>query len=149
MLEECPEKLTKCVPKNTIFNSPDYKGKLEFVFYDLGVPTKVVINDKLPTKHNRLIFANSNHSNEFWTALVEKAFAVFQGGYDKIEGGQTSEGLQCLADMITQTIKLKEIDDGKLTEYVEQGIACCASSNPGSDTDTVNGIVLGHAQWRK
>lgn len=149
VLEECPEKLHTCIPKTTNFNSTDYNGKLEFVFYDLGTPTKVVINDKLPTKNGRLIFANSNQSNEYWTALIEKAFAVFQGGYDKIEGGQAAEGLQCLADMITQTVELKDVTDFELKRYVDLGVACCASSNRGSDTEIVDGIVLGHEWWSK
>ena len=146
ILEQSRENLSVCLPMKTDFASPNYNGTLEFLFYDHGVPTKVVINDKLPVCRNQLIFASSkNNRNEFWPSLLEKAFAVFQGGYKNIVGGNATEGLECLADMITQSVKLNDSDEKKLTEIMEMGIACCAASNHGSDTNKIKGIVQGHA----
>ena len=107
-----PEKLRKNVlgTAEKQFNSPDYDGKLDFTFYKNGQPVIVQIDDLLPvvnytiqykpaaTQSNekasndyRLIFCSSNKGlDEFWSALIEKAFAKLQGGYKNIIGGHQS-----------------------------------------------------------
>ncbi len=48
---------------------------LNLRFWQFGEWNEVVIDDLLPTQNNRLIFAHSSSKNEFWIALLEKAYA--------------------------------------------------------------------------
>jgi len=60
---------------NQEFGAPGYCGMFRFSFWIYGTWQEVVVDDFLPTKYGRLIFCHSRAKNEFWSALLEKAYA--------------------------------------------------------------------------
>ncbi|XP_052234356.1 calpain-5-like isoform X2 [Dreissena polymorpha] len=136
---------------------PSYAGIFQFRFWRYGEWVDIVVDDRLPTKDNKLIFCHSKQRNEFWSALLEKAYAKLYGDYETLSKGRTADALVDFTGGVAEKLVLAEIGlsdthsqmefFNKLREAVENHalINCnidCTNDDIGRET--AQGLILGH-----
>ncbi|RXM91369.1 Serine/threonine-protein kinase ULK2 [Acipenser ruthenus] len=95
-------------PGQTISEREIYTGLFRFRFWQFGSWVEVLVDDFLPTRNGRLIYARSAVGNEFWPSLLEKAFAKLHGSYQAIEGGWTLDALTDLTGGVGEMYRIRD-----------------------------------------
>ncbi|XP_036978284.1 calpain-12 [Acanthopagrus latus] len=147
-----PTLFVKVVPSGQSLAKP-YTGIFHFRFWQYGEWVEVVVDDRLPVREGRLLFSYSHTRNEYWSALVEKAYAKLMGSYGSLKGGNISEGMEDFTGGIAYSMEVSSRTPRvlwrSLTAALSRGslLSCFIQAKSYLEVGKVsgNGLIKGHA----
>uniref|UniRef100_A0A8C9X7H2 Calpain catalytic domain-containing protein n=1 Tax=Sander lucioperca TaxID=283035 RepID=A0A8C9X7H2_SANLU len=142
--------LGQVVPLEQNFDEK-YCGLFHFRFWRFGRWMEVVIDDMLPTINGKLIFVHSKDQNEFWPALMEKAYAKVCGSYTDMNAGTPAEAMMDFTGGVHMCINLSDPPANLWTLMCRAGLSksLMGCGTPQGETPAnnklPNGLIQGHA----
>jgi len=161
--DDCPLKVKQVAVERVIqreTNSTDEAkaaGVYRFKFFRMGEWVDIVVDDQLPQRKR----AAPSETDEWWVPLVEKAYAKFNGSYDKIIGGNTCWAMTDLTGGISVEMKNLNYDNAVVAQgkaddkgvdlynifrkIQHRAVVCTSNLGDGGNETIVRGLVCGHA----
>nr|XP_057937034.1 calpain-3 [Doryrhamphus excisus] len=143
-----PALLEKVVPPGQTFQD-GYNGCFVFRFWQYGQWVDVRIDDLLPTSHDDLIFLSSPEKHEFWSSLLEKAYAKLKGGYRALDMGFPHEAMVDMTGGVAEVLSVALLPR-ELPAFIRQLLAKgalinCANTLGPLESRNEWGIMFRHA----
>ncbi|XP_067451563.1 calpain-9 [Thunnus thynnus] len=143
-----PSLLKKVVPLGQNFQD-GYNACFTFRFWQYGQWEEVKIDDLLPTLNNNLIYLSSPNKHEFWSSLLEKAYAKLKGGYRALDMGFPHEAMVDMTGGVAEVMKIALLprDLPTLLKYLldKGALINCANCQGPLEQRNELGIMFRHA----
>jgi len=139
-------------PSQSFQEENGYCGIFRFRFWQYGEWIEVVVDDFLPTLDGELAYIHSDSKAEFWSALLEKAYAKLHGSYEALKGGSTCEAMVDFTGGCSEVFDLRGKQPEDLFTVMLKGYkrrsltGCSIKPDPNvHEARTEMGLVMGHA----
>ncbi|XP_063606984.1 calpain-B-like [Penaeus indicus] len=147
-----PGLLRRVVPEGQDFTMK-YVGIFHFRFWQGGEWVDVVVDDQLPVIYgSTLCFSSSRNNSEFWSALLEKAYAKLHGCYGALNSGKSYEATEDLTGGVTERYLLHREDlppppdlFSIVAKARQRGSLVTCNVSGSCERECENGLVMGHA----
>ncbi|XP_071397779.1 calpain-9 isoform X1 [Centroberyx affinis] len=140
--------LEKVVPLEQSFDDK-YSGCFCFRFWQYGQWEEVRVDDLLPTLEGRLVYLNSPEKHEFWSSLLEKAYAKLKGGYRALDMGFPHEAMVDMTGGVAEVMSMASLPrdlPAFLSYLLEKGaLINCANCQGPLEQRNELGIMFRHA----
>lgn len=94
---------------------------------------------------------HSTEKNEFWSALLEKAYAKLHGSYEALKGGTACEAMEDFTGGVTELYELKDAPANLFSILLKANdrdsmLGCSIEADPNAlEAVTPVGLIKGHA----
>uniref|UniRef100_A0A1I8IUE1 Calpain catalytic domain-containing protein n=1 Tax=Macrostomum lignano TaxID=282301 RepID=A0A1I8IUE1_9PLAT len=139
-----PSLLLQLIPSyaDQDYGTQFHPGILQFEFGRQGRAYRVVVDDRLPSRGGQLLRCHSDDGAEFWSALLEKAYAKLHGGYAALANGRIADAIASFCRGIPDSWDLRHL---QAQLAATSALAHAASEGKGRRTGdyTADNLVYG------